>query len=45
MFGSIEDSQKMFLVPADKHDTDTLICTVRKKVEPGITVISDMWKV
>ena len=45
MFGGIErGSRKTFLVPVDKRDAETLITIIRERVEPGTTVISDMWK-
>ena len=45
VFGGIErGSRKTFLVPVDKRDAETLMTIIRKRVEPGTTVIYDMWK-
>ena len=45
MFGGIErGTGKSFFVPVDTHDADTLLRIIRKRIEPGTTIVSNCWK-
>ena len=46
VFVGIErSSDKIFLVPVEKRDRETLTEIIVKWIKPGTTIISDCWKV
>ena len=45
VFGGIERSTgKIFLVPVEKRDRETLTAIIVKWIKPGTTIMSDCWK-
>lgn len=45
VFGGVErDTGRVFMVPVEKRDKDTLLRIIKKWILPGSIVISDCWK-
>lgn len=45
VFGGFErETKKIFLVPVEKRDTDTLIEVIKQWINPGTIIVSDCWK-
>ncbi|XP_076635492.1 uncharacterized protein LOC143348781 [Colletes latitarsis] len=45
VFGGVErESGKVFLVPVESRDTESLLSVIKQWVLPGTTIISDCWK-
>lgn len=45
VFGGIEEeSRKIFMVPVEKRNRETLIPIIQKFILPGTIIISDYWK-
>lgn len=45
IFGGIErGSSRLFVVPVEKRNRDTLLNIIQEYIEPGTTIMSDQWK-
>lgn len=45
LFGGIErNSRRIFLVPVERRDMDTLTAVIKEWIRPRIIIISDSWK-